>query len=268
MQILSMLLTLELRRFAWCPIGASDVSPFFAYSDEPGTMLVWTDADWNWNELTCKSTSAGAVQLEYYGIEALSVVQQVVSFSLDKNVSYATKKSKADRWETLHHRWNQTRRSGAYPETRGEDVAEQTIQAVEKVPDTIGSVGSEVKRTRRTKEKLLGARKTLGSLPQKAAIAHDSRKLAGVAIAVAEFAFASPREPPDKMSPEQDALENAKECPSDLDTRVQEREATPRRVGKYGIVAVTSRFGYTLEHTNAVELPWHRLRTGTSSQCD
>ena len=260
MQILSMLLTLELRRFAWCPIFAADASPFFAYSDEPGTMLVWTDADWSWNELTCKSTSAGAVQLEYYGIEALSVVQQVVSFSLDKNESYATKKSKADRWETLHHRWNQTRRSGAYPETRGEDVAEQTIQAVEKVPDTIGSVGSEVKCTR--------ARKTLGSLTQKAAIAHESRKLAGVAIAVAEFAFASPREPPDKMSPGQDALENAKECPSDLDTRVQEREATPRRVGKYGIVAVTSRFGYTLEHTNAVELPWLRLRTGTSSQCD
>ena len=49
---------------------------------------------------------------------------------------------------------------------------------------------------------------------------------------MAEFAFASPREPPDK----------AKECPSDLDTRVQEREAMPRRVSKYGIVAVTSRF--------------------------
>ena len=66
--------------------------------------------------------------------------------------------------------------------------------------------------------KLLGARKALESLTQKAAIAHESRKLAGVAIAVVEFAFASPREPPDKMSPGQDPLENSKECPSDLDT--------------------------------------------------
>ena len=109
-------------------------------------------------------------------------------------------------------------------------MAEQTIQAVEKVPDTIDSINNEAKCTRRTKEKLLGARKALESLTQK------------VAIAVAEFAFASPREPPDKMSPGQDALGNAKECPSDLDTRVQEREAMSRRVSKYVIVAATSRF--------------------------
>ena len=42
--------TLTLRRFAWYLIGAADVSPFFAYSDEPGTMLVWTDVDWSGNE--------------------------------------------------------------------------------------------------------------------------------------------------------------------------------------------------------------------------
>ena len=77
MQTLSMLSTLRLRRFAWYLVGAADVSPFFAYSDEPGTMLVWTDADWSGTGLTCKSTSAGAVQLEYYGIESWSVVQQV-----------------------------------------------------------------------------------------------------------------------------------------------------------------------------------------------
>ena len=82
----------------------------------------------------CKSTSAGAVQLEYYGIEAWSVVQQVVSFSSDENESYATEMLKADRWETLGHRWNQILWSGAYPETRAKGVAEQTIQAVEKVP--------------------------------------------------------------------------------------------------------------------------------------
>ena len=46
MQVLSVLSTLKLRQFAWYLIGAADVSPFFAYSDEPGTMLVWTDADW------------------------------------------------------------------------------------------------------------------------------------------------------------------------------------------------------------------------------
>ena len=108
-QILSMLLTLELRRFAWYPIGAAGVSPLFAYSDAPGT---------GGNELTCKSTSAGAVQLEHYVIEASSVARQVVSFSSDKNESHATKKSKADRWETLDPRWNEIRR------TRAEDVAE------------------------------------------------------------------------------------------------------------------------------------------------
>ena len=63
MQSLRMLSTLKLRRFAWCLSSVADVSPFFAYSDEPATMLVWTDADWSGNELTCKSTSAGAVQL-------------------------------------------------------------------------------------------------------------------------------------------------------------------------------------------------------------
>ena len=159
MQTLSMLSTLKLRRFGWYLIGAADVSPFFAYSDEPGTMLVWTDADWSGNELTCKSTSAGAAQLEFYGIKAWSAVQQVVSFSSDENESYATEMSKADRWETLDHRWNQIRRSGAYPETRAEDVAGQTIQAVEKVPDTIDNINNEAECTRRTKEHSLGLAK-------------------------------------------------------------------------------------------------------------
>ena len=231
MQILIMLSTLKLRRFAWYLIGAADVSPFFAYSDEPGTMLVWTDADWSGNELTCKSTSAGAVQLECCGTEAWSVLQQVVSFSSDENNEpYATEMSKADRWETLGHRWNQIRWSGVYPETRAEDVAEQTIQAAEKVPDTIVSINNEAKCTRRTKEKLLGAGKALETLTQKAAIAHESRKLPGVAVAVTEFVFASPREPPDKVS----------RCDQSI--------------------------CYTLEHTNTVELLWLHLRTDTTSQ--
>ena len=41
MQTRSMLSTLRLRRSAWYLVGAADVSPFFAYSDEPGTMLGW-----------------------------------------------------------------------------------------------------------------------------------------------------------------------------------------------------------------------------------
>ena len=94
----------------------------------------------------------------------------------------------------------------------------------------------------RPRRKLLGARKALESSTQKAAIAHESRKLAEEAIAVAEFACASPREPPDKTSPGPDTLENAKESPSGLDTRVLEREATPSRVSKCRVVAVTGRF--------------------------
>ena len=87
-----------------------------------------------------------------------------------------------------------------------------------------------------------GARKALEWVTPKVATARESRRCAEKAIAVAEFALASPRELPDKMSPGQDVFETAKECPSDLDTRVLEREAMPRRVNKYGIVTVTSRF--------------------------
>ena len=70
----------------------------------------------------------------------------------------------------------QNRRIGASPETRAEDVAEQTIQAVEKVPDTIDSIYNEAECARRTKEKLLGARKAPESSTQKVATAHESRK--------------------------------------------------------------------------------------------
>ena len=59
---------------------------------------------------------------------------------------------------------------------------------------------------------------------------------------MAEFAFASPREPPDNISLGVDTIENAKESPSDLDTRVMKREAMPSRVSKYRVVAVTGRF--------------------------
>ena len=205
-----MLSTLKLRRFAWYLIGAADVSPFFAYSDEPGTMFVWADADWSGNEMTCKSASDGAAQLEYYGIEAWSVVQQVESGRIIAGIKFAG----VPRIPRLVPKVWLSKRS----------------KLSKKCQIRLTVSKNEAKCTRRTKEKLLGDRKALESLTQK------------VAIAVAEFAFASPREPPDKMSPGQDALENAKECPSDLDTRVQEREAMPRRVSKHKIVAVTSRF--------------------------
>ena len=49
---------------------------FFAYQDEPNMVLVWTDGDWSGNAVTCKSTSAGAVQQGSHTIETWSVHQQ------------------------------------------------------------------------------------------------------------------------------------------------------------------------------------------------
>ena len=116
--------------------------------------------------------------------------------------------------ETLDHRRKQDRRIGNNPETRAEDAAERAVQAVQEVPYTIDSLNKETKCTRKTKEKLLGARKALELLTQKAAIAHERRRLAEEAILVAEFAFVGPgsrgREFPDKVSQEQTTFENAK----------------------------------------------------------
>ena len=68
------------------------------YSDEPGTMLAWADVDWSGDAMTCKSTSAGAVQLENHGVEAWSVLQQVVSFNSDESESYAIEAPNVNRW--------------------------------------------------------------------------------------------------------------------------------------------------------------------------
>ena len=143
--------------------------------------------------------------------------------------------SEADRWETLGHRWDQIRWSGAYPETRAEDVAEPTIQALEKVPDTI---------------------EALESLTRKVATAHEKR--AEKAIAVVEFAFASPREPPDKMSPGHDALENAKEC---LGRSGPGKRGAAKTCEQVWNCRCDESICYTLEHTNAVELLWLHLRS-------
>ena len=70
---------LRLRRFVRYLLGAADVGPFFTNQDEPNTVLVWTDGDWSGNAVTCKSTSAGTVQLGSHTIETWSVHRQVVS---------------------------------------------------------------------------------------------------------------------------------------------------------------------------------------------
>ena len=77
-----------LRRFVRYLIGAADVGPFFAYQDEPNTVLVWTDGDWSGNAVTCKS-SAVTVQLGSRTIETWSVNHQVVSLSSAEREFYA-----------------------------------------------------------------------------------------------------------------------------------------------------------------------------------
>ena len=75
------------------------------------------------------------------------------------------------------------------------------------------------------------------------------------------------REPPDKISQELATLENAKESPSDLDTRVLEREAMLSRASKLGVAAVAQSICSAMDHTNIVELPWLHLWTGSNSRC-
>ena len=67
----------------------------------------------------------------------------MVSFSSAESQTHVIEASKVDRCETLDHPLKQNRRVGACPETRAQDVAERTIQAVEKVPDTIDSINKE-----------------------------------------------------------------------------------------------------------------------------
>ena len=43
MQTPSKLSMLRRRRFVWYLLGAADVGQFFAYQDEPNTVLVWTE---------------------------------------------------------------------------------------------------------------------------------------------------------------------------------------------------------------------------------
>ena len=213
----SMLSTLRLRRYVLYLVGAAGVRPFFTQLDEPGTMLAWADADWSGNEMTCRATSAGAVQLESHEIEAWSMIQQMVLLSSAESEFYAVDAPNVDRRETLGRRRKKDRRN----------VAERAVQAVEEVPDTIDGLNKEVKCTRP--------------------------------------AFGNPRsrgrEPPDKISPGLTTLENAKETPSDLDTRVLEREAMPSRVSKLRVFVVTGQFA-TSWSTRA---QWRLARTASAS---
>ena len=104
MQTSSMLSTLRLRRFVWYLVGTAGVRPFFAYPDEPGTMSVWADADWSGNAVTCRATSAGAVQLESHEIEAWSMIQQMASVSSAENEFHTVEAPNVDRRETPDHR--------------------------------------------------------------------------------------------------------------------------------------------------------------------
>ena len=113
----------------------------------------------------------------------------MVSFSSDESESYAIEAPNVNRWETLDHRRKKDHRIGANPETRAEDVAERAVQAVEKVPDKTDSLNKEAKCTRKSKEKLLGARKALGPSAQEATIAHEKKRLAEVAIPVVRSCF-------------------------------------------------------------------------------
>ena len=89
MQMPSKLSMMRPRRVVRYLLGTADVGPFFACQSEPNTVLVWTDGDWSGNAVTCKSTSAGAIQRGSHTIETWSVNQQVVSLSSAEGEFYA-----------------------------------------------------------------------------------------------------------------------------------------------------------------------------------
>ena len=198
----SMLSMLKPRRVAWYLVGGADLRPFFVCSDEPGAISVRADVDWSGNEMTCRATSAGAVQLESHEIEAWSMIQQMVLLSSAESEPCAVDAPNVDRRETLRRRRNHAG-PARIPRLVPKTWLSKRSKLLKRCQIRL-TVNKMAKCTRKTKEKLLGA--------QKAAIAHESRKFAEEAIAAAEFAFASPREPPDKISPGQDTLEKERRC--------------------------------------------------------
>ena len=79
----------RLRRCARYLFGTADVGIEFAYQDRWDAVVVWTDGDWSGDVLTCKSTSAGAIQIGSHTVETWSVSQQVVSLSSAESEFYA-----------------------------------------------------------------------------------------------------------------------------------------------------------------------------------
>ena len=238
-------------------VAAGELAPGM---QTPSTVLVWIDGAWNGHAVSCKSISAGAVRLR----------------------NHATGTPKVDQWETLDHRWKQDCKVDENSETHGaggnktagssNDTAEQAIPVIEEVPDAIDSLGKEVKYAKKSKEQFPGPRKALESSTQKAAIAHERRRLAEEAIPVSKSAFVDPglggREPPETVPQEQTTFESAKENLSDLDTKVLESEAMLNRVSKAWSCHCDQSTCCDLEHTSAVELPWLHLWTGSNSQCE
>ena len=117
----------------------------------------------------------------------------------DRN--HAIETPKVDQWETLDHRWKHDRSVGENPETHG------TAVYMGARPDAIDSLSKEAKRARKSEKRLLRARNALEPSTQKAAIAHERRRLAEEATLVAKSAFVDPgsrgTEPPDKVPQEQ-----------------------------------------------------------------
>ena len=188
MQILSMLSTLMLRRFAWYLIGAADVSPFFAYSVEPGMMLVWTDADWSGNELTCKSTSrwccaAGVIMGSKHGVWVSRWCRSART-RMGPTRPRCRKRTAGRRWVIAGIKFAGVAR---IPRLVPKMWLSKRYKLLKRCQIRLAVSITRPSVRARTKEKLLGARKALESWTQKAAIAHESRKLVSVAIAVAEF---------------------------------------------------------------------------------
>ena len=140
----------------------------------PRKVLVWTGGAWSVHAVSRKSISAGAVRLRNHAIGM----------------------PKVDRWETLKNRWMQDRKVDEKSETRevtvnnaaggAKGTAEQEFPVIEEVPGAIGSLGKEVKYEKKSKEQFTGSRKALEPSTQKAATAHERRKLAEEAVPAAK----------------------------------------------------------------------------------
>ena len=204
-------------------------------------MIAWTDADCSGNAMTCKSTSAGAVQLESHQIEAWSVVQQVVSFSSAESETYAIEASKVDRWETLDHRQNQDCRIGKnprlVPKTRLSERSKLLNMYQTRL--TVSTKGPNVRE--RPKRNSLGLAKRSSRRRRRPRLLKIVGNLEKNRLRWPSL-HSRVREPPDKISLGLDTLENAKESPSDLDTRGPGKggDAKPREPDS--VVPVTSRF--------------------------